>query len=256
MRLGVRRVLSLTMKTKLNQIVAIEKGVKSRVYSAVTELHKESQKAEPYTGLSKTYRKRDEEGEDMPAETKRVRQVAAEVLRQVATLDTELWDVEATREWANTRARADVVVDGRVLVKEAPVTYLLFLEKQVNDLRTFLDKMPTLEDTEEWAEDPNTGLFRTGRVTTHRTKKTPKVIVKYEATKEHPAQTELVHEDLVVGYWDTVKSSGALPAPRKAKLLERVDKLARAVKVAREQANDLDCDRIEVGQTVFGWLLE
>lgn len=241
---------------KLNQIVAIEKGVKSRVYGAVTELHKESQKAEPYTGLAKTYRKRDEDGEDMPPEHKRVRQVAAEVLRKVAALETELWDVEATKDLANTRARADVVVDGRVLVKAAPVTYLLFLEKQVSDLRTFVDKLPTLDDTEEWTEDPNTGLFRTGRVTTHRTKKTPKVIVKYEATKEHPAQTELVHEDLVVGYWETVKSSGALPAPRKAQLLERLDKMARAVKIAREQANDLECDRVEVGAAVFGWLLE
>ncbi|MCA9494174.1 MAG: hypothetical protein KC621_29805 [Myxococcales bacterium] len=244
------------MTTKLNQIVAIEKGVKSRVYSAVTELHKESQKAEPYTGLSKTYRKRDEDGEDMPGETKRVRQVATDVLTQLSRLQTELWDVEATREWANTKAHADVVVDGRVLVKDAPVTYLLFLEKQVNDLRTFVDKMPTLDDTEEWSEDPNTGLFRTGRVTTHRTKKTPKVIVKYEATKEHPAQTELVHEDLVVGYWETVKSSGALPAPRKAKLLERIEKLGRAVKMAREQANDMACEKLDIGATVFGWLLD
>ncbi len=241
---------------KLNQIIAIEKGVKSRVYGAVTELHKESQKAEPYTGLAKTYRKRDEDGEDMPPEHKRVRQVASEVLRRVAALETELWDVEATKDLANTRAKADVVVDGRVLIKGAPVTYLLFLEKQVNDLRTFVDKLPTLDDTEEWSEDPTTGLFRTGRVTTHRTKKTPKVIVKYEATKEHPAQTELVHEDLVVGYWETVKSSGAIPAPRKALLLDRLDKLARAVKIAREQANDLECDRVEVGAAVFGWLLE
>lgn len=244
------------MKTKLNQIVAIEKGVKSRVYGEVTELHKESQKAEPYQGLSKTYRKRDDEGEDMPPETKRVRQVAGEVLKRLATLQAELWDVEATREWANTAARADVVVDGRVLVKGAPVTFLLFLEKQVSDLRTFVDKLPVLEETEEWTEDPTTGLFRTGRVTTHRTKKTPKVVVKYEATKEHPAQTELVYEDLVVGYWDTVKSSGAVPGPRKQKLLERVDKLAKAVKVAREQANDLEIERVAVAETVFGWLLE
>jgi hypothetical protein len=244
------------MKTKLNQIVAIEKGVKSRVYGEVTELHKESQKAEPYTGLAKTYRKRDEEGEDLPPEHKKVRQVASEVLKKLASLETELWDVEATREWANTRAVADVVVDGRVLVKSAPVTYLLFLEKQVSDLRTFVDKLPILDDTEEWTEDPTTGLYRTGRVTTHRTKKVPKVIVKYEATKEHPAQTELVHEDVIVGYWDLVKSSGAVPGPRKAKLLERVDKLGKAVKMAREQANDLEIDRVQVAEALFGWLLD
>jgi hypothetical protein len=244
------------MPTKLNQIIAIEKGVKSRVYGEVTNLHKESQKAEPYTGLAKTYRKRDEDGEDFPPEQKKVRLSATDVLRRLGHLETELFDVEATKEWSNTGARADVTVDGRVLVERAPVTYLLFLEKQLSDIRTFVDKLPTLDDAEEWTQDPNSGLFRTERVTTHRTKKTPKVVVKYEATKEHPAQTELVHEDVVVGYWESVKYSGALPAPRKAVLLERVDKLLRAVKMAREQANDLECVRMEVGATVFGWLLE
>jgi hypothetical protein len=242
--------------TKLNQIIAIEKGVKSRVYGEVTELHKEAQKAEPYVGFAKTYRKRDEEGEDFPPESKKVRLSAPDVLRRVAGLQTELFDVEATKEWANTAARADVVVDGHVVVKDAPVTYLLFLEKQLTDLRTFLDKMPILDDAEEWTVDPNTGLYRSARVSTHRTKKTPKVVVKYEATKEHPAQTELIYEDLVVGYWDTVKQSGALPAPRKQQLLERTDRLLRAVKMAREQANNSECARVAVGGALFHWLFE
>jgi hypothetical protein len=243
------------MATKLNQIIAIEKGVKSRVYSEVTELHKDAQKAEPYTGFSKVYRKRDEEGEDFPPEQKRVRLSAPDVLRRVATLETELFDVEATKEWANTQARADIVLDGTVLLEQVPVTYLLFLEKQLTDVRTFVDKMPVLEEAEEWMEDPNTGLFRSARVVTHRTKKSPKVVVKYEATKDHPAQTELIYEDLVIGYWDTVKHSGALPAPRKAVVLERIDKLLKAVKMAREQANDRACSRVEVGAKLFAWLL-
>jgi len=243
------------VSTKLNQIVAIEKGVKSRVYGEVTELHKESQKSEPYTGFSKVYRKRDEEGEDLPPEQKKVRLAGPEVLRKLATLETELFDVEATKEWANTEARADVVVDGTVLVAQAPVTFLLFLEKQLSDLRTFVDKMPVLEDAEEWTKDPNSGLYRSARVSTYRTRKTPKVVVKYEATKEHPAQTELIYEDLVIGSWDMVKHSGALPAPRKAALLDRVDRMAKAVKMAREQANDRECERVEVGAKVFAWLL-
>ncbi len=43
---------------KLNQIVAIEKSVKSRVYGDVTDLHKSSQKAELFNGFSKNYRKK------------------------------------------------------------------------------------------------------------------------------------------------------------------------------------------------------
>ncbi|MDQ3812829.1 MAG: hypothetical protein M3347_02630 [Armatimonadota bacterium] len=44
------------MSQKLNQVVAIEKGVKSRVYGEVTELHKTSQKPELFNGFIKTCR--------------------------------------------------------------------------------------------------------------------------------------------------------------------------------------------------------
>jgi hypothetical protein len=43
---------------KLNQIIAIEKGVKSRVYSRITELHKLAQKIDPYNGFAKNFRPR------------------------------------------------------------------------------------------------------------------------------------------------------------------------------------------------------
>lgn len=42
----------------------------------------------------------------------------------------------------------------------------------------------------------------------------PRNHVKAEATDKHPAQVEVYHEDVPVGYWTTVKFSGALPARR------------------------------------------
>ena len=45
---------------KLNQIVAIEKSVKSRVYGEITEMHKLSQKPDLFSGFSKQYRKKSE----------------------------------------------------------------------------------------------------------------------------------------------------------------------------------------------------
>ena len=65
-------------------------------------------------------------------------------------------------------------------------------------------------------------------------------LVLYDATKEHPAQTQLVTEDIVAGYWNTVKYSGAMPAPQKVAMAERVEKLLRAVKEAREAANIIE----------------
>lgn len=241
---------------KLNQIVAVEKSVKSRVYGDFTELHKASQKAELFTGFSKNYRKKDEEGEDYPPEQKKVQLEAGEVLAQVSKLLAELLDVTATKDFANCLAFADVSVDGVVLVKDAPVPFLLFLEKQITDLHTFVDKIPTLDTADDWQSDPNSGLFKTPSIATHRTKKVQKPVVLYEATDKHPAQTQLITEDVVVGYWDTVKQSGALPVPRKRELLERLEKLSQAVKFAREQANNHEAEEKKVGETLFGYLFK
>jgi len=240
---------------KLNQIVAIEKGVKGRVYGEVTELHQASKKPDLFNGFAKTYRRQDESAEDYPPERKVVQLKADAVLKKVARLSTELMDVTAQKDWANCNARADVVVNGSTLLKSVPATYLLFLEKQLTDIRTFIEKMPVLDEADEWTEDGASGLYKTAAIATHRTKKTQRPIVMYEATKEHPAQTQMITEDILVGYWDTVKHSGALPAPRKAVLAERVETLLKAVRFAREEANSADAPDVSVGEHIFGFLL-
>lgn len=222
---------------KLNQIVAIEKGVKGRVYGEISEMHKLSQKPDLFSGFSKQYRKKDEDGEDYPPEQKRVQ-------------------VTATKDWANCRAVADVEVDGIVLIAGAPVPFLLFLEKQITDLHTLIDKLPILDEADDWTRNDGTGLFKTTPIATHRTRKVQKPIVLYDATKEHPAQTQLITEDIVVGYWDTVKHSGALPSTRKKELLARIEKLSQAVKFAREKANSIDAETVSVGKPIFDYLLQ
>ena len=241
----------------LNQIIAIEKGVKSRVHGAVTELYKLVQKAELFNGLSRTYQKRDEEGEDLPAEKKRVQMTTAEALKDAQKHLAELMEVTARKDWTNCQATADVTIDGTVLIEQAPVTFLLFLEKQLVDLRTFIDSLPVLDEAETWTRDENAGLWRTEPTQTHRTKKVQKPVVLYPATTEHPAQTQMVTEDVVVGYWSQVKQSGALPKPARAQLAERVDAVLRAVKQAREAANAREEVAVgPVGERLFAYLFK
>jgi hypothetical protein len=240
---------------KLNQIIAVEKGVKSRVYGEITEMHKVSQKPELFNGFVKTYRKKDEDGEDYPQERKKAQMAADAMLSKAAALLTELFDVTATKDWGNRHAVADVEVDGQVLIKDAPVPFLLFLEKQIADLHTFVEKVPVLDETDDWMKDDASGLYKTAPTTTHRTKKVQKPVVLYEATKEHPAQTQIITEDVVVGFWDTIKHSGALPTPRKQLLLERIEKLSKAVKFAREQANAAEAEQQRIGKAIFDYLL-
>jgi hypothetical protein len=239
---------------RLNQIIAVEKGVKSRSFQDLTEAHHSLQKPTLLTGISRTYRPKDEEGEQLPPESTRVQVKSEDVIRQTVDVMTKLFDVTATKDWANCTAKADVIVDGQVLLKDVPATYLLFLEKQLVDLHTFVKKLPILDASESWSYDQSADAWATEPVQTVRTKKIPRNHVKAEATEKHPAQVEVYYEDVTVGYWRTIKFSGALPARRVNDLLERVEKLQQAVKFAREEANNAEAEDVKIGAKVFQYL--
>ena len=66
----------------------------------------------------------------------------------------------------------------------------------------------------------------------------------------------MITEDVIAGFWQQVKQSGAMPKPDREKIGERIEKLLQAVKQAREQANGTDeVDAPAVGSAVFGFLL-
>ncbi len=240
--------------TKLNQIIAVEKSVKGKAHAEITEAHQQLQKPALLSGISRVYRPKDEEGERLPAEATRVQMRAEDAIKKTTAALTELFDVVATKDWANCEARADVVVDGQVLLSKVPVTYLLFLEKQLVDLHTFIKKLPVLDPSETWIEDAAQNCFATEPVETVRTKKVPRNHVKAEATEKHPAQVEVYYEDIAVGYWRTIKYSGAMPQKRVAELLGRVENLQRAVKFAREEANGMEVTQKKAGDAVFSYL--
>jgi hypothetical protein len=239
---------------RLNQIIAVEKGIKSQSFQELTEAHQSLQKPALLSGISRSYRPKDEEGEQLPPESTRVQLKAEDVIRQTTESLTRLFDITATKDWTNCSAKADVVVDGQTLLSAVPATYLLFLEKQLVDLHTFIKKLPVLDASESWSFDSSADCWATEPVQTLRTKKVPRNHVKAEATDKHPAQVEVYYEDVTVGYWRTVKFSGALPARRVNELLARVEKLQEAVKFAREEANNLDAEDIKVGERFFEYL--
>lgn len=243
------------MTTKLNQIIAIEKGVKAGAFTLLTDAHHAAQRTGPLAGISRTYRPRDEDGEQLPPESTKVQVSTTDVLNQVRRALVRLFDVTATRDVTNCSALADVVVDGVTLLRSVPATHLLWLEKQLTDLRTFFAKLPTLDPAETWTFDANTGVFRSEPVETVRTKKVPRNHVLAEATDRHPAQVQMYTEDVPVGTWKTIKFSGALPATEVTALVERVEKLQRAVKFAREQANSTEVQDVREGDRIFDYLL-
>lgn len=242
--------------TRLSQIIAVEKGVKSDAARQLAEARNEVANPARLSGISRTYQPRDEDGDRLPAESTRVQVKAEDVLAGVAASLTRLMDVTLTKDHANRHAVADVKLpDGSVLLPKVPVTYLLFLEKQLAEIGAFVSRLPLLDPAEEWSADGVSGAWRSAPAMTVRGKKTPRNHVLAPESAHHPAQVQVWQEDVPAGDWTTVKFSGAVPAARVRQLSERVTVLAQAVKYAREEANAGEITDQHAGEKVFGYLL-
>lgn len=243
--------------TKLNQIVATEKALKEGVNKQTAPLFHAAKAPQLFSGLTKTYESIEEGGEELPDETVRVQNTVPELLDAFATPVSKLIDLQLTKETANAGAFADVVVDGQVIIKDAPVTFLLQFEKLLQqEVRGLILQLPVLDPAQTWAPDTSgrLGVSVTEVIKRHRTKKIQKPIVLYAATPEHPAQTQMINEDILAGYWAEKKFSGAISGARKQELLDRVDTLIAAVKYAREAANDKVVEQKAASAAVFGFL--
>jgi hypothetical protein len=239
---------------KLNQLIAILQSVKTNSGKGKTEVYQLAQKSALFQGLSRTYQSREEDGFVYPAESQKLTLKASDLIDRFTQASSELFDLAATQDYANTEAKASIVIDGQTIVTDAPVSYLLFLEKQLQDIKTFINSLPVLSIDKDWQHDPNRGCYVTLAKETVKTKKITDFVVAYEATEHHPAQIKEVSKDIVEGIWSLVEFSGALPQDRVNSLLRRVDKLQKATIQAREEANNHQVQSRQVATAIFGYL--
>lgn len=241
--------------TRLNQILAVEKGTATRAERALTDAYHAVQRPNVLAGLTRTYRPLVEgDPETFPDESNPVQVRVDQLLVDVALQLAQLFDIVATKDVANTDAVADILVGEQIILPNVPVTYLLFLEKQLANLRTFFTALPKLPPTEQWTWDEGQGVWRTPPVDKIRTKKVPKNHVKAPATDKHPAQVDVYHEDVPVGRWTGVMFSGALQPTRVRELIARVDALINAVKRAREEANTRQVEPVQYSEAILDFL--
>jgi len=172
-----------------------------------------------------------------------------------------LFDVKYTREFANTFARADVVLDGETLLEGVPAGYLLFLETQIAALvKDLVDKLPQLNPATTWDDDDALprGVRRAAPRKTHRAERVKQVQVlspnQVIDGKPFPGNFQPYETEQIVGYWTEVKTSGQLPAREVQEMHRRGMKLLEAVRYAREQANTAEVEDKTAGEKVLGYL--
>jgi hypothetical protein len=249
----------MAKKKRLSEIIAVEKGIKNRVNTAASELYKGLLQTAKFAGYQKTYIAKFEDGDAVPPERKEVELRAEDVLLQDAKLYTELVDVILTKDLGNRIASADVEINGEALLTDVPATTLLYIEKLLLDTRSFVERLPVLDAGSIWTYDENSRLYRSEPSATSRTKKVEKALVLYDAVVKDgvgiPAQTKTTSEDITIGTYTKVEQCGAMPLPRKEKILGRVDELLIAVRQARTRANTVEVESAKIGQVLFDYLL-
>lgn len=240
------------------EVVAIVKDRKERSKQATTEAYHLFQKVALVSGLLRTYRPATEDGRKLPQEVQQIQMVVPKVIDKTSKPVIDLFDAVLTQDIGNQLATANVEVeiDGEIALTldSVPATHLLFLEKQLADLLTMAKSMPTLDATERWTLDSASGFYRSESQQKIRTEKTQRPLVMYPATPEHPAQTQLITEDVAVGTWEETKFSGAVPMDRKELIVRRVVALQEAVVRAREKANQTEVKMAREGEKIWNFV--
>lgn len=240
---------------RLNQLLAVEKAVRAQADKAITDAYHKLQKSDLFKGQTRTYTANNDDGQALPSESQTPQFAALELLEHGLNALVPQWDLEASKDMTNKLTSANVVVNGTTILSDVPATTLLYLEKQLEYVRTVVGAMPTLDSSVEWEYDSGADVWRSKPVETMRTQKTPRSFTKAPATDKHPAQTEFYWEDVPVGTWTTTRLSTALTEALKRKLLERVNTLYAAVKTAREEANLVTVVDKRVGSAIIDFLL-
>lgn len=249
-----------TLMTKLHEILAVEGGLDATQRKIVDEARETfTKRADHFIEMHRALSMFDEAAAGQNSEEhKEMVTTVPEKLEHVARIVSRHLDVVFQKDRANQSANADIVIDGMTLVSGVPATTLLGLETRLAMLREMYLAIPTLSPGRQWVRDEQRGLhvWRDANPEVRlKTQKTPQHKILVEPTKEHPAQIEKWFEDVAVGRITTSTWSGMLSPGQKSELLERLDRLIRAVKRARQRANQVEVDQAaRIGQKLFDYI--
>ena len=139
------------------------------------------------------------------------------------------------------------------------------MESRLKLVREIYDNIPTLPPGGKWVPDQVEGdgvYFNENTKIKIKTAKTfeHRVLVPAQFPKEGeggtslPAQIEKWEEQKPVGEIKEQTWCGMISPAEKSRMLDRFDKLLRAVKKARQRANSVDVVPINIGKTIFDYI--
>jgi len=242
---------------RINQLIALERGRQDRVTAQLARHELSLRNPARLLGQTRRYERVVDDSPELPTDTTTVQVRVTDELENLKGALVGLFDVTATKARANCDARVDVTLEGQdePILMDVPVSYLLFLENQLAELRKLVRELPVLDPAERWTWDEASNAWVTAETVTLKPQKVLKSMITAPATDKFPAQVHVYSEDVPVGRWHTTKFSGALEATRVRELTDRIEKLLEAVKRAREEANSREVSWVESGGPLLDYIL-
>jgi hypothetical protein len=249
--------------TSLGQIVAIHKSTRVRIEDDWTAIYKQFQSGgkthETYQGLTREHQPDGDFPQQFEA-GKKPEYNATLQLSDLRRMLTRLIDLTATKDTADTEAKADVVLsDGSTLLEDVPVAHLLWLEGKLTNLVTVLRAIPVLNPAETWLpREKDDGLGRGVRRTAPEIRPSREKVTEWKqivpATDKHPADVRQVSNDIRTGTWTNVRFTTAFPAEQKDQIVRNCEIVLEAVKQAIPVANKLEVTDVQEANTLLGFI--
>jgi hypothetical protein len=95
---------------KLNQVIAVLQTLKANATKVKTAIYQLIQKTPIFQGISGTFTPVAEDGYVYPSEKQTLQMKAEDLLSQYEQACAELFNLCATQDWANTQAKANIVI--------------------------------------------------------------------------------------------------------------------------------------------------
>lgn len=225
---------------KLHQLLAVESDLDGKFKRVCEETKKTFAKPALFTGFNRRLEVFEEDSVDWPEENQDMTTTVKDRIDYTSTSIVAYLDALYQKEATNQTAQADLIVDGTTIGTKVPATFLLGLETRLKYIRGVYEAMPTLGAGIEWKPslDKGDGIFEMVHPEEKiKTKMTFKSQILVEPTEHHPAQIEKWEEQIPVGKFIKTVWTGLVTSATKAEMLGRIDKLLRAVKMARQKAN-------------------
>lgn len=242
---------------KLHELIAAESDVENsykKIYQeALTTFTK---KSDHFMGFIrclelKDYSRKIEE--EAAKEEKQQVTTVKEKLDYFKTFAIRYFDLIYQKELSNQKAVATLEINGEVIAENVPVTFILGLETKLKAIRGLCEAIPTLAPGIKWIKDTSrkdTYITENPEVR-EKTEKTLQTKIVAPATPEHPAQVEKWFAEVIIVVFRKTIWSGLITPKQKSDLLERIDTSIIACKKARQKANNVEVEKVEIAEKLF-----